>query len=162
MTTLLGTLDDRLHQLLSPLLQINGWEVSSIVTEDFSNIQNFNALIEKYRTQLPGAFLSVPQIAFQTVKPRIPHFIADYQLLVGAQSRMEADGTRDFAFSFMERACGLMYLQQLQDYDLSCSLDYIRPRQFNFSEVPTDGGPLGVALLTFSIEVRNWEINSPA
>lgn len=162
MKTLLGILDDQLKAMLAPLLQINGWEVDSLTTEDFSNVQNFNSLVEKYRTALPGAFLSIPQITFQVVQPRVPHFTADYQLLVGAQNRLEAPALHDFAFRFMERASGLLYLQKLDDLELPCSLDFIRPRQFNFAEVPTDGGPLGVALLTFAIEVRNWHINTPA
>lgn len=162
MITLIGELDSRLKTMLAPLLQISGWELSSITTEDFSNAENFNALIERYRTKLPGAFLSFPNVTFQTVNPRVPHFTADYQFMVGAEPRMEAANMHEFAFEFMERACSLLYLQKLDDFDLPCSLDYIRPRQFNFAEVVTDGGPLGVALLTFAIEVRNWEINTPA
>lgn len=161
MRTILGELDTRLKEMLAPLLQINGWEVTSITTEDFSNAENFNALVERYRTALPGAFLSFPRITFQAVPPTVPHFTADYQLLVGSLSRNDMDKAHDFAFRFMERACGLVYRQKIEDIDLPAELRYIQPRQFFFGEVDTSAGVLGTALYTFSIEVRNWKVNNP-
>ncbi len=159
METLIGELDTRLKGMLQPLLTIEGWEVNSLTTEDFSNLENFNQLVEKYRTSLPGAFLSFPSLTFQKQGVRVPHFTADYQLLVGAQSRLEAESTFGFVCRFMERSAGLLALKKINDLDLPCNLDYIQLRRFNSGEVETDAGRLAVALLAFSIEVRNWQVN---
>lgn len=159
---LLSEMQLKVMDLLAPLLEdLQDYRVLEIQVQEFGSAADAEELLERFRGLLPGAFLSIPRVTYDT-RPgglRVADVTLNYGFLIGMADRRDEAIRQEFAKQLHERHSQHLMLRQLSPAGIACSgIDYLRPQSWEYTAEPE----ISVAYLTFDITVRNWQINTPA
>ena len=159
--TLLTILETRILARLNPLLIAGGGTLQQIAVESMASADDLPVILERYRSRMPGGFLSLPLVRFEESATRIINATLDYAFLAGWASRDTNTARRPQAFAFVEDFGAAISLRSLSTAGapLGNRLNFTRLNEISFAEDPEAG--LTAMLAKFQIGVRNWILNEP-
>lgn len=163
MANLLTEMQGKILDLVQPLISsFADYDVNQVTIADISNIDDIDELIERFRSLMPGAFLSVPRVTYDSNPTgyRIIDATLQYGLLVGITGRWEEAVRQDYIREVHERFAQYLFLRQVPQGGVPCSrIDFLRPDSWEYrSDLDKT---ISAFYLTFSVGVRNWQINEP-
>lgn len=161
-TPMLQAVEDKIIEALAPLVGGGPDLLRQIDVESLNSEDDLAAILERFRTRMPGAVLSTPVVSFET-KPgafRLLDATLRYRLLVGYSARRNSETRRHFAYARLEDVMRLLSQQQLGNSGIATTspIDFVRPTSWSFAEE----AELSVQLLEFEVKVRNWQVSTPA
>jgi hypothetical protein len=168
MADLLTALESKLLVLLQPLVDESALAaqednlVYQIMVTPFDSRTDIDELVERYRTAMPGAFLSLPKVDYLTSPNgfRLCNADCHYGLLVGLGQRMDRATANAYARAMQQRCAQYLMNVALDGSGISAKLDYVRPTSWEVGWEADSN--LTSFLMGFSVSVRNWQVNSPS
>jgi hypothetical protein len=161
---LLAEMRTKIHAVLQPLVDpLADYSVRQIKDSTFSSTQDLDELLERFRDLMPGAYLSVPGLQYNTAPSslRACDVTMNYGFLIGMEDRRSQEIKQAFAEELQDKQLQHLLLQRVTKQGIPCtSIDFIRPKTWDFEIIPDTS--LAAIYLTFSIDIRNWMINTPA
>lgn len=157
MPTLFDMIEVDLVAALQPLLRpFDEDGLKQIDIEAFSSAEDIAVLLQNFRTRIPGAYLSIPTVTYDSDKEvRAADMTLEYAFLVGTEGvRAKTITKKQAAYYFHDAFHRQLFYKRFVGCDYGANLDFIRPGRFEVSDV--DG--MLATLTTFSIRVRNWQI----
>lgn len=163
MANLLTDIQGKVLTLLEPLISsFADYDVNQVTVADISTIEDLDELIERFRDIMPGAFLSIPRVTYGTNPNgyRVVDATLQYGLLVGITGRWEEAVRQDYIREVHDRFAQHLFLRQIPRPGIVCSnIDFLRPDSWEYrSDLDKT---ITAFYLTFSVGVRNWQINEP-
>lgn len=160
---LLSQVQSKVLALASPLIAtFEPYKVSQIRTAEFSSNEDFDDLLERFKDVMPGAYLSVPSVSYDSdlTGLRVVNPTLQYGLLVGISGRWEEAVRQDFIFEVHDRFAQYLFLRPIPTDGIPGRPDFLRPNGWEYrSDLDKT---ISTFYSTFSISVRNWAINEPA
>lgn len=160
---LLYQVQEKVLALTAPLVAtFEPYKVNQIRTAEFSSNEDFDDLLERFKDVMPGAYLSVPTVSYDSnlSNIRVVNATLQYGLLVGISGRWEESVRQDFIFEVHDRFAQYLFLRPIPRDGIPGIPDYLRPSDWQYrSDMDKT---ISTFYSTFSISVRNWAINEPA
>lgn len=154
--TLLGQIESLLiSKLKNMLIPHDPYGLKQIEIQPFGGVSDFEELIERFRSRMPGMFLSIPIVDYNSEgSVRAEDLVLNYGLLIGvdvnSRSRTEAKTTN--AFYYHERLNNELFYASMRDCSIPTNNDFIRPVRWEYVEVDH----FGVSIYNFRVNARNW------
>lgn len=158
--SLLGAIETWLLAKLAPLITEAGVGDESnfrqVTTEAFDS-DDLDTLLEQYKSRMPGAFLSIPDVAFVDADFRVVNLALTYRLLLGYTRRADTATNKVLVYNAFQNLCEV-FCNQRGGAVGACVINF--PKPVSFVTRSLEGGGLA-SLLTVQVEVRNWAVNQP-
>lgn len=148
---------DLLNPLISPMSEFG---VQEIQVQEFGSASDAEELMERFRALLPGAFLSVPRLTYNTNPSslRICDVTLAYGFLIGMADRRDETVRQNYAAVMHEEHSRYLMLRPIDRAGIMCTnIDFLRPQTWEYVSEPETS----VTYLTMEVTVRNWQINTP-
>jgi len=160
---LLTEVQGKVLDMVQPLISaFSDYDVNQISVADISTIEDIDDLIERFRPLMPGAFLSIPRVTYNTEPNgyRLVDASLQYGLLVGITGRWEEAVRQDYIREVHDKFAQHLFLRQPPQGGVPCSrIDFLRPDSWEYrSDLDKT---ITAFYLTFSVLIRNWQINEP-